>query len=266
MATADIHADGLVFTAEMYGVQLDQLATALDVSQRRATALAAKWSASGLAGLERLGPGPRWVWLTKSGLASCGLPYTTAVPALSRLAHLRAVTAVRLALTATPQFVAAQAFWRGERRLRAKFGRRIGLREHIPDGEVHWPDVAGTATVPWAGECWAIEAELTPKTLSKTVAVMREVLTRTGDYGCAASEVIVPGRPPRHTRVIYLCSPAAWPVVTKARDALGALRPRVEIRLLPAGAQWPERTGGKSDRRGRTTAHLVPAVSPENSS
>lgn len=250
----------------MYGVQLDQLATALDVSQRRATALAAKWSASGLAGLERLGPGPRWVWLTKSGLASCGLPYTTAVPALSRLAHLRAVTAVRLALTATPQFVAAQAFWRGERRLRAKFGRRIGLREHIPDGEVHWPDVAGTATVPWAGECWAIEAELTPKTLSKTVAVMREVLTRTGDYGCPAADVTVPGRAARHARVIYLCSPTAKPVVTKARDALGTPAARVEIRLLPPSAEWPAPTGGDADQRGRTAARLVPAIPQEKSS
>jgi hypothetical protein len=265
VAAADIHADGLVFTAEMYGVQLDQLATALDVSPRRAATLAGKWSASGLAGLERLGPGPRWVWLTKAGLASCGLPYPAAVPALSRLAHLRAVTAVRLALAATPQFVAAQAFWRGERRLRAKFGRKIGLREHIPDGEVHWPDAASTA-VPWAGECWAIEAELTPKTLAKTVAVMREVLTRTGDYGCPAADVTVSGRPSRHARVIYLCSPAAKPVVTKARDALGMLAAKIEIRLLPPSADWPAPTGGDADQRGRTAARLVPVIPQEKSS
>ena len=266
MAEADAHADGLVFTAEMYGVQLDQLATALAVPQRRAVALVANWTSSGLADAAKLGPGPRWVWLTRAGLARCGLPYSAATPALSRLAHLRAVTATRLALTAIPQFRQAQAFWRSERRLRARFSRKIALREHLPDGEVHWPDQAGPAAVAWAGECWAIEAELTPKTLTKTVAVMREVLTRTGDYGCAASEVTVPGRPPRHTRVIYLCSPAAQPVVTRARDALGSLAPRVEIRLLPAEAQWPERTGRVADRRGRTGAHLVPAVPPENSS
>ncbi len=266
MAVADVHADGLVFTAEMYGVQLDQLATALGVSQRRAVALVGNWTGSGLADAARLGPGPRWVWLTRAGLASCGLPYSAATPALSRLAHLRAVTATRLALIATPQFSAAQAFWRSERRLRARFSRKIGLREHIPDGEVHWPDDAGAAAVAWAGECWAIEAELTPKTLTKTVAVMREVLARTGDYGCPASEITVPARPPRHTRVIYLCSPAAWPVVTKARDALGSLAPRVEIRMLPGDARWPEQTPGPGDRRGRTAAHLVPAVPPENSS
>lgn len=253
MVTAELHADGLILTAEMYGIQLDQLAAAFDVPQRRVVELAGKWRASGLAGVERLGPGPRWVWLTRAGLASCGLPYTTAVPSLSRLAHLRAVTAVRLALAGTPQFAAAQAFWRGERRLRARFGRRIGLREHIPDGEVHWPDAASAAAPAaapaaqaapaWAGECWAIEAELTPKTLAKTVAVMREVLARTGDYGCPAAEVAVPGRPPRHARAIYLCSPAALPVVTRARNELGGLAGRVEIRPLPPSAQWPD---GKS--------------------
>lgn len=235
MATADVHANGLVFTAEMYGMQLDQLAAALGVPQRRAAALAADWTGAGLADAARLGPGPRWVWLTRAGLASCGLPYTATAPALSRLAHLRAVTSARLALAATPQFGAAQAFWRSERRLRARFGRKIGLREHIPDGEVHWPEAASTS-VAWAGECWAIEAELTPKTLAKTVTVMREVLARTGDYGCPAADVAVPGVPPRHARVIYLCSPAAWPIVTRARGAVAGLAARVEIRLLPPDA------------------------------
>lgn len=265
MATADIHADGMIFTAEMYGVQLDQLAAALAVSERRAAALASKWSANGLAGTERLGPGPRWVWLTRAGLANCGLPYTATAPALSRLAHLRAVTATRLALAATPQYSSAQAFWRSERRLRARFNRKIGLREHLPDGEVHWPDAAST-NVAWAGECWAIEAELTPKTLAKTASIMREVLARTGDYGCPAADVAVPSRPPRHARVIYLCSSAAWPVVAKARDALDSLGARVEIRMLPPDAMWPERSSGQGDRRGRAVACQVPVILQEKSS
>lgn len=265
MATADIHTGGLVFTAEMYGVQLDQLAAAFEMPDRRAAALVAKWTGAGLAGAARLGPGPRWVWLTRAGLASCGLPYTAAAPALSRLAHLRAVTAVRLALTATPQFTAAQAFWRSERRLRARFGRKVGLREHIPDGEVHWPELASTG-VAWAGECWAIEAELTPKTLAKTITVMREVLARTGDYGCPAADVAVPGWAPRHARVIYLCSPAAQPVVTRARDAVGDLAARVQIRLLPPAAQWPGQLSPQGDRPCRTAAHPRPIVHLENRS
>jgi hypothetical protein len=227
----------LVFVAEMYGVQLDQLAALLAVTPRRTAAAVTRWRAAGNADAAVLSPGPRWVWLTRAGLAACGLPYRAAAPGLSRLAHLRAVTAARLALAATSQFTAGRAYWRSERRLRARIGGRIGLREHVPDGEVHWPD--GTA-IAWAGECWAIEAELTPKTSARTVAIMREVLTRTGDYGCLAADVRVPGRPPRHARAIYLCSPAARPVVSMARDALGRLGERVEIRLLPASAALGE--------------------------
>jgi hypothetical protein len=222
-----------VFVAEMYGVQLDQLAALLGVTQRRAAAVVARWRAAGTAETAVLSPGPRWVWLTRAGLAACGLPYRAAAPGLSRLAHLRAVTAARLALAATPQFAAGRAYWRSERRLRARIGGRLGLREHVPDGEVHWPD--GDA-VAWAGECWAIEAELAPKTSARTVAIMREALTRTGDYGCLAADVRVAGQRPRHARAIYLCSPDARPVVSKARDALGSLGERVEIRLLPASA------------------------------
>jgi hypothetical protein len=232
VAGGEVDADGLVFVAEMYGVQVDQLALVLDVTARRASAVVAGWTSAGLAEAARLGPGPRWVWLTKAGLARCGLAYTAAVPALSRLAHLRAVTAVRLALTATAQFEAGQGYWRGERRLRSKFGRRLGVREHLPDGEVHWPE---SGRVPWAGECWAIEAELTPKTVAKTVAIMRELLVRTGDYGCATDAIAAPGQPGRHTRAIYLCSPDARPVVSRARQELGDRAGRIEIRQLPAG-------------------------------
>ncbi len=245
---------GLLFTAEMYGVQLDQLAARLAVSEVRARALAARWREQGYAESARLGPGRPWVWLTRDGLLACGRPYRSAPPALARLAHLRAVTAVRLALESAPGYLAAGAYWRSERRLRARMGSRVPLREHLPDGEVHWPDTddpgpdnpgpdgrapdrgRGTAP-PWAGECWAIEAELTRKTVRRTAAIMAEILTRTGDYGGPAAEVRVPGALPRHARVLYLCSPAARPTVIRARaDLPGALAARVEIRGLPAGA------------------------------
>jgi hypothetical protein len=66
----------------MYGVPADQLAAALGVSSRRARDMTARWVTRGLAEAARLGPGPRWVWLTKAGLASCGLPYSPDPPAL----------------------------------------------------------------------------------------------------------------------------------------------------------------------------------------
>jgi len=233
---ADRERAGLIFVGEMYGVQIDQLALVLDVTPRRAAAVVARWRGAGTAEAAVLSGGPRWVWLTRAGLATCGLRYSPGTPGLSRLAHLRAATAARLALAVAPQFTAGGAYWRSERRLRARMGGKIGQCEHVPDGEVHWPDATA---LPWAGECWAIEAELTPKTAARTVTIMRELLTRTGDYGCPAADVHVPGHPARHARAVYLCSPAALPVVSRARAFLGALGARVEIRTLPAGAALP---------------------------
>jgi len=224
---------GLLFAAEMYGVQLDQLAAVLGVGEPRARAIAARWRARRYIESARLGPGRPWIWLTRGGLAACGLPYTATQPALSRLAHLRAVTAVRLALEPVSGYAASGAFWRSERRLRARVGGRVGLRDHLPDGEVHWPDHAALG---WAGECWAIEAELTAKTVKRTAVIMQELLARTGDYGCPAADIRAPGRPARHARVVYLCSAAALPTVARAREALGSAGARIEIRLLPPGA------------------------------
>ena len=234
----------LVFVGEMYGIQLDLLAAVLGATPRRAAAQVARWRAAGTAEAAVLSAGPRWIWLTRAGLLACGLPYRAAAPGLSRLAHLRAVAAARLALDATPQVTSGGAYWRSERRLRARMGGRIRLREHVPDAELHWPD---SAALPWAGECWAIEAELTPKTAARTTAIMRELLTRTGDYGCLAADVRVPGREPRHARAIYLCTPAAEPVVCRARDGLGPLAERIEIRRLPVGADLrPESRSGQA--------------------
>jgi hypothetical protein len=224
------NADALIFTADMYGVQLDQLAQ-LTGGERTARAAVARWRELGYADTARLGPGPAWLWVTRAGLTACGRGYTAARPPLSRLAHTRAVTAARLALEATGSYQRAAAFWRCERRLRSRHG--VGVRQHLPDAEVHWPD--GTPD-PWSGECWAVEAELSAKTVTRTSAIMREMLTRTGDYGCLAAEVSVPGRPPRHARLLYLCSPAAVSTVLRARDALGPLGARVEVRDLPPGA------------------------------
>ena len=239
---------GMLYTAEMYGLQADLLAVVLGGTVPQARAAVGRWRRLGYAESARLGPGPSWVWLTRAGLAACGLRYAPIPPGLSRLAHIRAVTTVRLALEATAGYQRAGAFWRSERRLRARSGSRAGLREHLPDGEVHWPDgvpadgapahgaPAGGAPVPWAGECWAIEAELTRKTVSRTAAIMRELLSRTGDYGGPAAAARVPGHPVRHARVLYVCSAAARPTVLRAREGLGAAAARVEVRDLPAWA------------------------------
>jgi hypothetical protein len=233
----------LLFVADMYAVQLDQLAAVLGVTEARARPITLGWRRARYAESARIGPGRPWIWLTRAGLSACGRPYRAVPPALSRLAHLRAVTSVRLALEAAPGYARAGGFWRGERRLRAAAGGRVGLREHIPDGEVHWPD---GAPVSFAGECWAIEAELTRKTVARTAVIMKEILSRTGDYGCPAGQAAVPGAPPRHARVVYLCSPSAGPTVARARAVLGETGRRVEIRGLPPGADLagPAATAG----------------------
>ena len=66
-------------------------------------------------------------------------------------------------------------------------GRRLlgFTRDHLPDGELHWP--AGAA-LSWAGECWAVQAELTHQAVTRTSEVMRELLARTGDYGCPGAQ------------------------------------------------------------------------------
>jgi hypothetical protein len=164
------NADALLFAADMYGVQLDQLAALLG-GDRPARAAVARWRSLGYAETARLGPGPPWLWVTRAGLAACGLKYASAPPALSRLAHIRAVTAARIA-----------------------------------------------------------------KTVARTTAIMREILARTGDYGCPAADAAVPGRPPRHARALYLCSPAALSTVLRSRAELGPLAARIEVRDLPPGA------------------------------
>ena len=93
-----------------------------------------------------------------------------------------------------------------------------------------WPDLPCSA---YAGHCWAIEAELTPKPIARTTAIMSGLLARASDYQPAAR----PGRGPRYQRVIYLAAPAARGVVDRAAGALaGPLRSRLVVRDLPPGA------------------------------
>jgi hypothetical protein len=169
---------GLLLCGEMYGAPYDLLAAFLGVRPDRLRAIVARWRCAGYAATGRLGPGPAWCWLTRSGLAVTGQRYAPARPALGRLAHIRAVLAIRLSLQGSDAFRDGRAWWRSERRIRAAAGGRVG-GGHVPDAEVSWPDVPASG---YAGECWAIEAELTPKPLARTAAIMTGLLARTADY------------------------------------------------------------------------------------
>ena len=220
---------GLLLCGDMYGAPYDLLAAFLGVRDDRARGIVARWRRAGYAQTGRLGPGPAWCWLTRSGLAVTGQRYAPGRPALGRLAHIRAVLAIRLSLQGSNAYQAGRAWWRSERRIRAAADGRAGTTGHVPDAEVFWPDLTGSM---YAGQCWAIEAELTPKPLARTTAIMHGLLTRTTDYQPAAP----PGPGPRYHRVIYLTAPPARSVVERAAALPVPLRARVTVRDLPPGA------------------------------
>jgi hypothetical protein len=100
---------GLILCAEHYGAPYDLLAAALDVQPARLLGITARWRRAGYAATGRLGPGPAWCWLTPAGMTAAGLGYPSSRPALARLAHIRAVLAVRLWPAASPAWEQASA-------------------------------------------------------------------------------------------------------------------------------------------------------------
>ena len=131
--------DGLLLCGEHYAAPYDLLATALRVHPSRFPAIAARWRRTGYVATGRLGQGPRWCWLTRDGMAATGLGFPAARPALARLAHIRAVLAVRIWMQASPAWTDGRAWWHSERRLRADHS----LVGHVPDAEIHWPSIDG---------------------------------------------------------------------------------------------------------------------------
>jgi hypothetical protein len=72
------------------------------VQPARLRGIVARWRRAGYAQTGTLGPGPAWCWLTAAAMSACGLGYPARPPALSRLAHIRAVLAARLWLESGP--------------------------------------------------------------------------------------------------------------------------------------------------------------------
>jgi hypothetical protein len=207
--------DGLLLCGEQYGAPYDLLAAALRVSPAAVPGITARWRRTGYAATGRLGPGPRWCWLTREGMAAAGLGYQPTRPALARLAHIRAVLAARIWATRGPAWADGHAWWQSERRLRAD---RPPLEAgHVPDAEIHWPSIAES---PYAGQVWAVEVELTPKPIERTARIMAGLLF-----------------PARYAQVVYLTAAAAGPVVARAAAGLAAAeRSRVAVRDLPPSA------------------------------
>jgi hypothetical protein len=152
-------------------------------------------------------------------MLACGLAYPARPPSLSRLAHIRAVLAVRLWLESGQAYRDGQAWWRSERNIRSALPSNAGAA-HLADAEMQWPSLD---RAPFAGQTWAVEVELTPKPAARTTRIMNGLLSRRG-----------------YAQVVYLASPAARPVVGRAAAGLpAAQRSRVAIRDLPESAPLP---------------------------
>lgn len=209
----------MLLCAEQYAAPYDLLAVAMGVQPTRLRGIVARWRNAGYAQTGTLGPGPAWCWLTAAGMSAGGLGYPARPPALSRLAHIRAVLSARLWLESGAAYQDGKAWWRSERRLRAALASNAGAA-HVADAEIHWPSIGAG---PYAGQVWAVEVELTPKPVARTARIMTGLLSHPG-----------------YAQVVYLTAPAARPVVARAAAGLPeGRRARVAVRDLPAGALLP---------------------------
>ena len=205
--------DGLVLCGEPGGAPYDLLAAALGVAPVRLRGITARWRKAGYAATSQVGPGAAWCWLTAAGMAATGLGYQPGPPSLARVMHVRAILAVRLALQASPDWQQHRPWWQSERRIRRK-GPYAG--RHLPDAEAWWPSLDDS---PHAGQVWAIETELSPKTAARTAVIMAGLATAGYD------------------RILYFAAPAARPAVTRA---VGTLRDApVTIHDLPSAGFTP---------------------------
>jgi hypothetical protein len=211
---------GLILCAEHYAIPSDLLADALGVQPARLRAILARWRKAGLTATGRLEAGPPWYWLTPAGMDAAGLSWTTERPTPPRLGHIRAVLAARLWLEGSPAFRQGRPRWHCERRIRTALGAQAAGRD-VPDAEIHWPSRTG---LPYARQVWALEAELTPRSLARTARTMTGLLAG----------------PARYSQVLYLTSPAARMIVTQAAAGLPPHEQvRVVIRDLPVSAFVP---------------------------
>jgi hypothetical protein len=89
----------------------------------------------------------------------------------------------------------------------------------VADAEICWPSLEASR---YAGQVWAVEAELTPKPAARTARIMSGLLSQS------------------YAQVVYLTSRAARPVVDRAAAGLSERqRSRVAVRDLPAAAYLP---------------------------
>jgi hypothetical protein len=195
--------DLLRAVGEQYAVTLPQLARMMGASSHAARWLRSRWERAGWArGRALLVGEPVFVWLTRRGQSLAGIDYAVWRPNAGMLAHIAAVTDVRLhVLDRHPG-----ATWVCERELHRELVTQPGgRRRHRPDGLV----VIDGSEV-------AVEVELTLKRRARIEQIMAELVARYGS-------------------VTYFAAPAPRRTLDQVATEIG--RGRVQILGLPTGQQ-----------------------------
>lgn len=169
-----------------------------------------RWERAGLVLRERLYR-RAWIVPTAAGLAFAGLPYSPWRPAWSRLAHVHAVSVVRLALEAEHPGLGER--WISERAL-ARERRQEQGTWHLPDGAVEVPAPVDRPQLRRA--LHAVEVELTPKSRPNLAEVIDTLTGNTvavtyfapaddvAKLRVALAELVAGRRPPLNVQVVAL--------------------------------------------------------------
>jgi hypothetical protein len=184
---------------EQYALTLPQLARMMGCSSHASRWLRARWERAGWArGRALLVGEPVFVWLTRRGQSLAGIDYAVWRPNAGMLAHIAAVTDVRLhVLDRHPG-----AVWVCERELHRELGpTRAGGQLHRPDG-----------VVVIDGQEVAVEVELTLKRRARIEQIMAELAAR-------------------YRSVTYFATPALRTTLEQLAAEIG--RGRVQVLDLP---------------------------------
>lgn len=212
----------LSWVVEMYAMPVDLIEQLTGATPGAVRQMTWRWRRAGWVETARLGAGPMWVWATAAGIERFGAhPYVSGTPSAARLRHIRAVAVARMWLMDQVVDPASAPSWVSERDLRWQLGQvkgADGARSHVPDAEVEFNAPDGVR------RRQAIEVELTPKTVVRTLAIMQQLIsTGIGLDGGAA-----------YRSVLYLVSKEARPIVERARQELPEeMQERISVRDHP---------------------------------
>lgn len=185
----------LGFVGEQYAVTLSQLARLIGRTYRTARGLRDRWCAAGWAESARLTVNlPPFVWLTRSGSRVAESPYRTWDAQNASMAHVAAVTDVRIMLERRLKL----GVWECERQLAQRSPSRSETRPHLPDGVLDGPGRV------------VVEVELTLKSRIRLAAIIGELSDTYQQVWYFAPEHL-------HTALRRLAGEARWGNVTVHR-------------------------------------------------